>query len=262
RDLSSFDEDAEPAAFDLVTTFDAIHDQAKPLEVLIGIRKTLKPGGVYLAQDIHGSSHHHLDREHPMGAFLYAVSTMHCMTVSLAQGGEGLGTMWGREKAREYFEKAGFRSVEVCQLPHDVQNDYWVLRPEAQWSLDIQDNGSATLRPHLGGIDRALEHGHEEGAGAHGGCRARGACGSRTAGLRHSSDSMEVRMAVNASVRKKKVLVTGATGFLGRNVLEALRARPDVTPIAACRSPDRLAPDVGVEVRAGDLLDAGYREAV
>lgn len=70
RDLNSFDEAADPAAFDLVTTFDAIHDQAKPLEVLIGIRKPLKPGGVYLAQDIRGSSHHHLDREHPMGAFL------------------------------------------------------------------------------------------------------------------------------------------------------------------------------------------------
>ncbi|MFU8816003.1 MAG: hypothetical protein ACNA7W_11710 [Pseudomonadales bacterium] len=64
-----------------------------------------------------------------MGAILYAVSTMHCMTVSLAQGGEGLGTMWGREKAREYFGKAGFSSIEVCQLPHDIQNDYWIIRP-------------------------------------------------------------------------------------------------------------------------------------
>ncbi len=129
RDLSDYDETAEPEAFDFVTTFDAIHDQAKPLALLRGIRRSLAPGGVYLAQDIHGSSHHHLDREHPMGAFLYAVSTMHCMTVSLAQGGEGLGTMWGREKAREYFDRAGFGSIEVHQLPHDVQNDYWVLRP-------------------------------------------------------------------------------------------------------------------------------------
>ncbi len=54
---------------------------------------------------------------------------MHCMPVSLAQGGEGLGTLWGRERAREYFTKAGFRHIEVYQLPHDVQNDYWVLKP-------------------------------------------------------------------------------------------------------------------------------------
>lgn len=129
RDLSDFDQTADPAAFDLVTTFDAVHDQAHPLALLRGIRRTLKPEGVYLAQDIHGSSHHHMDTEHPLGAMLYAVSTMHCMTVSLAQGGEGLGTMWGREKAREYFDKAGFSSIEVHQLPHDTQNDYWVIRP-------------------------------------------------------------------------------------------------------------------------------------
>ncbi|MBA1145882.1 class I SAM-dependent methyltransferase [Ectothiorhodospiraceae bacterium WFHF3C12] len=129
RDLGDFDRTADPGRFDLVTTFDAIHDQANPLGLLKGIRRSLKPGGVYLAQDIHGSSHHHEDREHPMGAFLYAVSTMHCMTVSLAQGGEGLGTMWGRERAHAYFARAGFGRVEVRQLEHDVQNDYWILRP-------------------------------------------------------------------------------------------------------------------------------------
>lgn len=129
RDLSDFDETADPDAYDLVTTFDAIHDQARPLNLLRGVRRTLRPDGVYLAQDIHGSSHHHGDRDHPLGTMLYTMSLMHCMTVSLAQGGEGLGTMWGREKAREYFADAGFGQITVHQLPHDVQNDYWVLRP-------------------------------------------------------------------------------------------------------------------------------------
>ncbi|TDX31622.1 methyltransferase family protein [Modicisalibacter xianhensis] len=129
RDLSDFDTTAEPAAFDLVTTFDGIHDQARPLSLLRGIHRSLKPGGVYIAQDIHASSHHHLDREHPLGALLYAVSVTHCMTVSLAQGGEGLGTMWGRERALEYFDRAGFTDVTVHQLEHDIQNDYFVCRP-------------------------------------------------------------------------------------------------------------------------------------
>jgi 2-polyprenyl-3-methyl-5-hydroxy-6-metoxy-1,4-benzoquinol methylase len=129
RDLSDFDQTAEAACFGLVTTFDAIHDQAKPLTLLTGIRRALKPDGVYLAQDIHASSHHHHDREHPLGPLLYSVSIMHCMSVSLAQGGEGLGTMWGRERARDYFNRAGFGGIEVHQLPHDIQNDYWVLRP-------------------------------------------------------------------------------------------------------------------------------------
>jgi 2-polyprenyl-3-methyl-5-hydroxy-6-metoxy-1,4-benzoquinol methylase len=129
RDLSDFDATAAAERFDLVTTFDAIHDQAYPLKLLQGIRRTLKSNGVYLAQDIHASSHHHHDLDHPMGPLLYTVSIMHCMSVSLAQGGEGLGTMWGRERARDYFTRAGFGSIEVHQLPHDIQNDYWVLRP-------------------------------------------------------------------------------------------------------------------------------------
>jgi 2-polyprenyl-3-methyl-5-hydroxy-6-metoxy-1,4-benzoquinol methylase len=127
RDLSDFDETAEPQTFDLITTFDAIHDQAKPLNVLKGIHRALKPDGVYLMQDIRGSSHVHNNIGHPIGTFLYAISTMHCMTVSLAQGGEGLGAMWGEEKTREYLEKAGFRSIVTHQLAHDIQNNWYVV---------------------------------------------------------------------------------------------------------------------------------------
>ncbi|MBI4547082.1 MAG: methyltransferase domain-containing protein [Ignavibacteriae bacterium] len=128
RDLSNFNESADPEAFDFITTFDAIHDQARPLNVLKGIHRSLKPDGVYLMQDIRGSSYVHKNIGHPIGPFLYAISTMHCMTVSLAQGGEGLGTMWGEEKTREYLQKAGFRSVETNQLAHDIQNNWYVVR--------------------------------------------------------------------------------------------------------------------------------------
>jgi hypothetical protein len=64
-----------------------------------------------------------------MGTLLYTVSTMHCMTVSLAQDGDGLGTMWGRQRAEGMLRDAGFSRIEVHRLPHDVQNDYWVVRP-------------------------------------------------------------------------------------------------------------------------------------
>jgi 2-polyprenyl-3-methyl-5-hydroxy-6-metoxy-1,4-benzoquinol methylase len=126
-DLSDFDENAQPDSFDFITTFDAIHDQAKPLNVLKGIQRTLKSDGVYLMQDISGSSHVHKDVEHPIGTFLYTVSCMHCMTVSLAAGGEGLGAMWGEEKTREYLERAGFRSVTRHRLAHDIQNNWYVV---------------------------------------------------------------------------------------------------------------------------------------
>jgi len=127
-DASDLDEKAEPAAFDFITTFDAVHDQARPLNVLRGIYRALKPGGRYLMQDIRGSSDVHKNVTHPLGTFLYTVSCMHCMTVSLAQGGEGLGTMWGEEKTREYLERAGFPSVEKRELSHDIQNNWYVMR--------------------------------------------------------------------------------------------------------------------------------------
>jgi 2-polyprenyl-3-methyl-5-hydroxy-6-metoxy-1,4-benzoquinol methylase len=127
-DLSDFDEKAEPASFDLITTFDAVHDQARPLNLLKGIHRALAPDGVYLMQDIHGSSHVHRNLDHPIGTLLYTISCMHCMTVSLAQGGEGLGAMWGEEKTREYLERAGFRSIETKRLAHDIQNNWYVVR--------------------------------------------------------------------------------------------------------------------------------------
>ena len=127
-DLSRFDEKAEREAYDFVSTFDAIHDQAKPLNVLKGIHRTLRADGSYLMQDIKGSSDIHNNRDHPLGPFLYTISCMHCMTVSLAQGGEGLGAMWGEEKTREYLKKAGFRSVEKHELAHDIQNNWYIVR--------------------------------------------------------------------------------------------------------------------------------------
>lgn len=129
RDLSDFDLTGPVGRFDLVTTFDAIHDQAKPGRMLAGIRRALRPDGVFLAQDIKGSSRHAGDLDNPLATFFYTISCMHCMTVSLAQGGDGLGAMWGRELAAEMFAAAGFRSVAVHELEHDITNYYYVCRP-------------------------------------------------------------------------------------------------------------------------------------
>ena len=128
KDLSCFDQDANSEQFDLVTTFDAVHDQAKPQAVLKGIYRALKADGVYLMQDIHGSSHVHNNTDHPIGPLLYTISCMHCMTVSLAQGGDGLGAMWGQEKAKEMLTEAGFKNIIIHQLDHDFQNDYYVVQ--------------------------------------------------------------------------------------------------------------------------------------
>ena len=115
-----------PARYDLITAFDAIHDQAAPRDVLKAIASALRPGGVFLMQDIRASSHVHKNIDHPLGTFTYTISCMHCMTVSLALGGEGLGAAWGEEKALELLAEAGFDKVDVKQLSHDIINNYYV----------------------------------------------------------------------------------------------------------------------------------------
>lgn len=114
--------------YDFITTFDSIHDQAKPDAVLQNIHNALRPNGVYLMQDIHAATNVDGNLDHPIAPLLYTVSCMHCMTVSLAYGGMGLGTMWGTEKALQMLAEAAFKQVEIKQLAHDFQNDYYIIR--------------------------------------------------------------------------------------------------------------------------------------
>ena len=105
-----------------------MHDQGKPLNLLKGIYRSLSPDGVYLMQDIKATTDIRGNIGHVLGTFLYTVSTLHCMTVSLAQGGEGLGAMWGEQKTREYLAAAGFGSVAKHEIAHDVMNNWYVVR--------------------------------------------------------------------------------------------------------------------------------------
>jgi 2-polyprenyl-3-methyl-5-hydroxy-6-metoxy-1,4-benzoquinol methylase len=125
RDLTGY---REPGRWDLITSFDAVHDQKDPEGLLRGLRASLKPGGVYLMQDIGGSAHLENNRDFPMAAFLYAVSCVHCTPVSVGQGGVGLGTMWGWETAERMLRDVGFASVARHMLPHDPMNVWFVAR--------------------------------------------------------------------------------------------------------------------------------------
>lgn len=125
RDVSELGHAAE---FDCVTAFYAIHDQARPASVLRGILEALRPDGVFLLQDVAGTSHVETDAANPLAPFLYTISCLHCMTVSLSAGGVGLGAMWGVELAQEMLAEAGFGRVDVHRLPHDAMNLYFVAR--------------------------------------------------------------------------------------------------------------------------------------
>lgn len=117
-----------PPKFDLITTFDSVHDQAHPDRMLTGIYESLRPGGTYLCVDIAASSNVEENMDHPLGPTFYTISTMHCMTVSLALGGMGLGTMWGEQKAHEMMREAGFEDIATHRVEGDIANNYYVAR--------------------------------------------------------------------------------------------------------------------------------------
>jgi SAM-dependent methyltransferase len=120
-----------PAAFDLVTTFDSVHDQAHPARVLQGIHDMLRPGGTYLCVDVQASSDVAGNVDHPLGTFLYTVSCMHCMTVSLALDGDGLGAAWGEQLALTMLGEAGFSDIDVRTVEGDIINNYYIARRPA-----------------------------------------------------------------------------------------------------------------------------------
>ncbi|MFV0524230.1 MAG: class I SAM-dependent methyltransferase [Acidimicrobiales bacterium] len=121
RDAAALDEHER---FDVVTTFDAVHDQAHPDGLLSGVLAALRPGGTYLCVEPKASSHVHNNADLPMAPLLYTVSTMHCMTVSLAYGGEGLGAAWGEELAVERLSGLGFEDVTATNVRNDRGNHY------------------------------------------------------------------------------------------------------------------------------------------
>ncbi len=114
--------------YDLVTTFDAVHDQADPAGLLASIARVLKPDGTYLCADIAASSYVHENMDHMTGPFFYTVSLFHCMTVSLALDGDGLGAMWGEQQALQMLADAGFAKVDVKQVEGDIFNNYYLAR--------------------------------------------------------------------------------------------------------------------------------------
>jgi len=113
--------------FDLITAFDAIHDQADPAGVLRRIHAALASGGTFLMLDVWASSELADNVGTPMAPYLYTMSTMHCMSVSLASGGPGLGTAWGHQTATRMLREAGFADVRLFERV-DPANSLYVAR--------------------------------------------------------------------------------------------------------------------------------------
>jgi 2-polyprenyl-3-methyl-5-hydroxy-6-metoxy-1,4-benzoquinol methylase len=100
-----------PEQYDVITTFDVVHDAVNPRGLLRAIRNGLRPGGRYVCLEINSSDKLE-ENIGLLGAFFYSVSVLYCMTSSLAHHGEGLGTTGIPEsKMRELCAEAGFSNV-------------------------------------------------------------------------------------------------------------------------------------------------------
>ena len=113
-----------PETYDVITTFDVVHDAADPLGMLTAIREALRPGGRYVCLDINCTPDL-AGNAGPLGSFFYGASLLYCMTTSLAAGGEGLGTLGLHpHKLDELCAKAGFASVRLVEMDNPFNNLY------------------------------------------------------------------------------------------------------------------------------------------
>jgi 2-polyprenyl-3-methyl-5-hydroxy-6-metoxy-1,4-benzoquinol methylase len=117
-----------PDTYDLVTTFDVIHDAADPGGLIKAIREGTKDDGDYLMLEINCADDH-ADNQGELAAMFYGFSVFYCMTTSLANGGAGLGTCGMPEaKVRELCNAAGFSRVD--RLPFENPfNTLFDIRP-------------------------------------------------------------------------------------------------------------------------------------
>jgi SAM-dependent methyltransferase len=117
-----------PESFDVITTFDVVHDAVDPLGLLRSIRDALRPGGTYLCLEINCSDQA-ADNTGPIAALLYGFSILYCMTTSLAEGGEGLGTLGLPEPVlRQLAGKAGFTQVRYVEMDNPFNRLYELSR--------------------------------------------------------------------------------------------------------------------------------------
>ena len=120
RDAASL----EPAAYDLVTVFEAVHDLSRPVEVLRALRGSLAAGGTLLIADERAADRFEAPGDELERVF-YVWSVMHCLPVGMAeQPSAGTGTAMRTDTLRAYAEEAGFSQVDVLPIEHDFWRFY------------------------------------------------------------------------------------------------------------------------------------------
>ena len=110
--------------YDVVTTFDVVHDAVNPRGMLRAIHDALQPDGRYVCLEINCSDKPE-QNQGPIGALLQSCSVLLCLTLSLSGDGEGLGTLGLHEpRLRELASDAGFASVRRIQMDNPFNTLY------------------------------------------------------------------------------------------------------------------------------------------
>ena len=107
-----------PDAYDLVCTFDCLHDMGDPVAAARRVRDALAPGGTWMIVEPRAGDRVE-DNLNPVGRAYYAFSTLLCCPSSLSQeGGLALGGQAGEARLREVLRAAGFEHVRrVAETP-------------------------------------------------------------------------------------------------------------------------------------------------
>lgn len=123
---ASADEIPDGCKYDLICSFDCIHDMVDPKATLKAIRAALADDGVYMWSEPNASANP-LENRNPVGKMFHSLSPLHCLTVSLAFDGAGLGTVIGETGARALAKEAGFSQFEKLPIQHPL-NQFFALR--------------------------------------------------------------------------------------------------------------------------------------
>lgn len=128
RDLSSFDADAQAAAFDLVLAFDTLHEQAHPEALLRGIARALRRDGTLLLRDVNMNSEVVENLDMRLAPFFYGLSTLYSVPITLAQGSAGRGAAAGLQSTLHLLSETGFFSGEIRNIREDFVKNYYIVR--------------------------------------------------------------------------------------------------------------------------------------
>ncbi len=116
--------DAVQGDFDLITVFEALHDTARPADVLVAIRSLLRPGGAVLIAEP-AIEEQFTAPGGPMERMFLASSVLFCLPTAMSgTNAEPTGAAMRPDVLRRLATQAGFSAVSVIPMEHPMWRFY------------------------------------------------------------------------------------------------------------------------------------------